>query len=161
MTPHKAPKTWIVVADGARAMILQHEAGTSGLHPVFDHDFHAPSRAHTGEMVSDRPGESHGGGNAAPRAMAPPTDWHRHAKHEFARTMAHVLDEAATRNDFSRLILVAPPQALGDLRECLNKTTRSRVVSELHKDLTTLSVHELPSHLLPMLSAPLAITHPG
>jgi protein required for attachment to host cells len=143
----KTGKTWVVVADGARARIFQHEAKAGALKPVFDHDFLGPSRVHTSDIVSDKPGEGRGGGLSAPRAMAAPTDWHRNAKHEFARNMARVLDDAATRNEFARLVLVAPPQALGDLRECLNKTTRSRVVSEVNKDLTTLNTREVPEHL--------------
>jgi protein required for attachment to host cells len=143
----KPKATWIVVADGSRARILRQEQGEHDLRSVLDHDLMAPSRAHTSQMKSDRPGESRPGGQNGPRAMAPPTDWHRHAKHEFAREVAHVLDEAAARHDFAHLVLIAPPQALGELRACLSKTTLHTVVAQVHKDLTTLSAHELPEHL--------------
>jgi protein required for attachment to host cells len=79
--------------------------------------------------------------------MEPPTEWHRFEKHRFAREMAKVLDAAAASKAFDRLILVAPPATLGDLRTELGDATRKMVTAELPKDLTRHAEQELPQHL--------------
>jgi protein required for attachment to host cells len=45
------------------------------------------------------------------------------------------------------VVLIAPPQALGDLRACLSKGVQAKVSAELAKDLTHLAVHELPDRV--------------
>jgi len=143
--------TWVLVADGARARILANRGRHGALRPVFDHDFTAPSRVPTRELVSDRPGRESNPGHGGVHGMEPPTDPHRHEKLEFARRMARVLDEGATSHTFDRLVLVAPPQCLGDIRGALGKEARRRVAGEVHKDLTQLSPTQLRSHLEPVL----------
>ena len=58
-----------------------------------------------------------------------------------------MLDQRRTEHAYDRLVLVAPPTALGDLREALSDPVRSLVRAELDKDLTKIPVAELPSHL--------------
>ena len=79
--------------------------------------------------------------------MQPPTDPKRHEKRRFAHELAGFLAAAAKRREFDHLILVAPPQALGDLRDELPKAVNDRLAGELAKDLTNLPVHDLPAHL--------------
>ena len=49
--------------------------------------------------------------------------------------------------DSPRLILVAPPQALGDLRAALPADVSDLVSGELHKDLTHATIHDITEHL--------------
>ncbi len=59
--------------------------------------------------------------------MAPPTDPQRYAKFAFARGLAERLEEAAAAGGrFARLILVAAPRTLGDLRELSPARSRPR-----------------------------------
>lgn len=142
----KAVKMWILVADGARARIFFNDGPGKGLKPAVPDEFvadHPPTR----DVISDRPGSKAGPGGAASHGYAPRTDWHKFEKHKFAASMAKVLNEAAHRNDFDRLVLVAPPEPLGALRAKLTPTARGRVVQEIGKDLTGISVHDLPSRL--------------
>lgn len=149
----KPSATWILVADGSRARILTKSGRRRALHPVFDHDFTAPSRMPTRELVSDRAGRESNPAHGGMHGMEPATDPHRYEKVQFARRMAHLLDGAAANHEFERLVLVAPPQCMGDLRGALGKETRRRVSDAVCKDLTQLSVHELQQHLGPMLVA--------
>jgi protein required for attachment to host cells len=57
------------------------------------------------------------------------------------------LGGAAARRRFDALVLIAPPQALGDLRKALAGGVRAKVAAELAKDLTNVPLHELPRHL--------------
>jgi protein required for attachment to host cells len=45
------------------------------------------------------------------------------------------------------LVLVAPPQAVGDLRSRFSEDLKRMVTAELNKDLTKIPIHELPDFL--------------
>lgn len=142
----KTRKTWVLVADGARARILQNDGPGAGLAPALDFDFaasHAPSR----DFASDKPGKGQGSGGGAGHAKASKVDWHTYEKHLFAKDLAKALAGALQNAAFDDLVLVAPPAALGELRGALADAVKARVSGEVGKDLTHVSVHELPGHL--------------
>ena len=138
--------TWVLVADGQRARIVENGGPGKGLRPVTPEPLvhpDPPSR----DLGTDRPGrvgESVGG---ARHAIEPRTDPHRDEKRRFAHELADRLDRAAGEGAFARLILVAPPQMLGDLRDVLTARTRALVAAEIDKDLTKSTDRELKAHL--------------
>ena len=75
------------------------------------------------------------------------TDPQRYAEYAFARDLSDHLEKAANEHRFDRLILVAAPKALGDLRELLPKTVHGKIVAEIDKDLTNVPTRELGKHL--------------
>ena len=142
--------TWILVADGSRARIFANSGPNKGLEPAVDQEFSVelhPSR----EIVSDRPGRTKESRDSTRHTIEPRVDWHRFEKEKFAKSMAKLLDAGAERGAYSRLILVAPPRTLGDLRSALNPRTRALVAGEIDKDLTHLTPQELPDHLYRVL----------
>lgn len=143
--------TWILLADGARARLLVNEGPGKGLAPAIDQDF-AGNRQKTRDIGSDKPGRTFDGAGVGRHAMEPPTDAHRHNELEFARYMASVLDDASKRGSFDRLVLVAPPRALGDLRATLPNGVRDKVIAELNKDLTAATVTDIGDHLRAILA---------
>lgn len=146
--PKKAKKTWILVADGAKARVLERLAPDAALQPASDRCFsESEARAPTREIGAERPGRVHESADAARHAMEPRVDWHRFAKEQFARTVAGALEEAAKDRKYEALILVAPPQALGDLRGALGRHASALVEGEIGKDLTNLPDHEISAHL--------------
>lgn len=138
--------TWILIADGARARILLNEGVGKGLKPAMDQEFEA-SRAATRDLGSDRPGRTFESADGSRHALAPRADWHQQEKQKFARHMAKVLDAAALRKTFDRLVLVGPPQTLGLLRQALKPGTRRLVSAEVAKDLINIAPGDLPRHL--------------
>ena len=138
--------TWILIADGSRAHVVLNDGIGKGLKPVFERDFET-SRAPTRELGTDRPGRAVEGADSSRHAMEPRVDWHRFEKHQFAGAMAKILNKAAARRKFDRLVLVAPPEILGVLRARLNAHTRKMITAEMGKDLTHVRVHELPQRL--------------
>lgn len=142
----KPQKTWIVVADGARAHVVRNDGPGTGLTAVPKGEM-ATENPPTRETGSDRPGRSYESVGGARHALAPRVDWHQHQKDVFARNVAKMLDEAASAGNFERLILVAPPHTLGELRQALKPQTRQRVIAEINKDLTSLPIPELADHL--------------
>lgn len=138
--------TWVVVADGARARILRQDSPRAPL--VEEPVMHAASSAPAQAYVSDRPGRAFESASATRHAIEPRVDWHVFEKQLFARDMAALLDRNADHYD--RLILVAPPKTLGELRAAMGPAA-AKVAGELGKELTHLTVHELKPHLQPLL----------
>jgi protein required for attachment to host cells len=137
------PTTWILVCDGARGRIFSHESGTKGL-TVVTRAGNAEAHRRTRELGSDRPGRTHESTHTGQRhAMEPRVDWHRFEKARFAQEMAAVLDRAALDGAMDRLVLVAPPQVLGDLRQALGAHGKGKLAGEINKDLTNLEAAEL------------------
>ena len=62
--------------------------------------------------------------------------------------LAERLDSAVKAHQVSAMIVVAPPRALGVLRQSYSSGLRAVVVEELHKDLVKMPVHEIEKHLL-------------
>lgn len=141
----KKTVTWILVADGARARIFKNEGPGKGIEPAVSGEFHKPLPK-TSEIGADRPGRGHDAVTAGRHAVDT-TDWHRFEKEKFAKEMAEILDGAGTAGAYDRLILVAPPKTLGDLRGALSPATRKKVTGEIDKDLTAVTMGELPDHL--------------
>jgi len=139
-------RTWILIADGARARLFVNEGPGSGLMPAIDEDLiwdNRPSR----EIASDRSGQTFDSGGQGRHGMEPPTDPHRHEQRAFTQKVARLLEDNRKQDSFDRLIIVAPPKALGDLREALSVGVSERVTGELSKDLTKVPVHSLSGHL--------------
>ena len=146
--PSKPVTTWVLVADGAKARLLERIGANAPLTPASAKCFSDPeARTPTRDIGADRPGRVQESANAARHAMEPRVDWHRYAKEQFAKSIAGALEEAALKKKYEALILVAPPQALGDLRSALGPHAKVLVAGEIAKDLTNLTDHELPSHL--------------
>ncbi len=142
--------TWILVADGTRARIFRNDGPGKGLRPALDRDFASPAPP-TRALGTDRPGRVQESADSERHAMVPRVDWHRFEKEKFARSMAKILDGAAERGGFDRLVLVAPPRTLGDLRNALGPRARALVTGELDRDLTHVTPAELPDHLYRLL----------
>ena len=143
----KKTVTYVLVADGARARLYVNEGPGKGLHPLSGATHKADLHHHSRDVKSDRPGRAVDAGTGQRTALEPNQDWHRFEKHKFAREMAKVLDAAAAGKAFDRLVLVAPPATLGDLRLELSDPARKLVSGELAKDLTRHPESELPQHL--------------
>lgn len=139
--------TWVLVADGARARMLLAKGRGQGLEPVAEAEWR-PSREPTRELGTDKPGRAFESASPGLRhAMEPKVAWQRFEKARFAREVAEMLAEAARREAFDAIVIVAPPQALGDLRAILDAAVAARITAEIPKDLTNVPLHDLPRHL--------------
>lgn len=144
MAKHK--RTWIVLADSSRALIVkrrENEPGFDVVTHLASKEAHVPGR----DIVSDRPGRTQESGYSAHHAIEPRHDPHAMELTAFVRTVAQYLNQQSAANAFERVILFAPKRALGQLREMLDEPTRAKVRAEEAKDLTKLPLEELPKHL--------------
>ncbi|MEQ9812711.1 MAG: host attachment family protein [Azospirillaceae bacterium] len=129
----KAPTTWILIADGGRAKVMRHTAAGQGLSPVpglvFEND-NPPDR----EQGTDRPGRLDDAGVG--RSAVQETDWHEIAKTRFAGQVAKTMEKHLQKGAFDRLVVIAPPKVLGDLRQQFNHLVADKLVADIPKDLT-------------------------
>ena len=142
----KKSKTWVAVVDGARGRIFMRAGRKSPLVPVTSEE-NKPSTMPTRELGTDRPGRVHDSADVGRHAMEPRVDWHRFEKTRFAEKMAAILNKGRADGDFDKLVLVAPPRTLGDLRAALDRPTRASISAELNKDLTGARADQLAEQL--------------
>ncbi len=138
------PIEWALIADAQHARILEREAPAGAWRERMEDRIEIidpPSRA----MGSDRPGRSQESASAARHAIEPRTDPHREAKRAFAVRLADHLEAAS--GSYARLLLVAPPAFLGDLREALGDAARRKLRGTLDKDLAALPLADLGPRL--------------
>ena len=147
----KATRTWVVVADGARARLLLHDGPGHGLKPIPGYDFRA-LHPKDSDIVSDRAGRTFDRYGSGRHAMEPATSPHRHNKAEFARRLAKFLDGKHAEGDFDRLLIVAAPRTLGNLRPLLSKVLQSHLIAELAKDLTQIPDDKIIHHVETLLA---------
>lgn len=142
----KTPRTWILIADGARAHVVERVGAGADLKLVPGSDVRNELQS-TREIGTDRPGRAQESVGMARHAIAPRIDWHQQQKERFARAIARKLDAEAASGSFEQLVLVAPPQTLGEIRSALKPATAKRISAEIDKDLTHVPIPELASHL--------------
>jgi protein required for attachment to host cells len=138
--------TWILLADGARARLLRNEGPNRGFDPVPGGEFEGERRP-TREIVSDRQGNEATPGGPGRHTLAESSDAHDFAEERFVKRLAEVLNESLNRNEYDRLVIVAPPKALGVLRDNLSKTVEDRVAGEINKDLVAADDRELENQI--------------
>lgn len=123
-----------------------------GLHPSPAFELTAGSPP-TRDIGSDRPGRVHDRFGPGRHAMEPKVDWHRQDKAMFAKAVAEKIESAVQDRVCDRLILVAPPTVMGDLRAALDRHSHDLVSGEVTKDLT----HCSPAEIAEQVSGVLAV----
>ena len=126
--------TVVLVADGRKLLFLRNEG--DGEHPNLVVERAAEhADASTSDQGTDRPGRTQSqvgpGRNSYEQA-----DFHQIEEDRFAAEAADMLKRRALSHDYEKLIVVAPPRTLGELRKHYHKEVSDRLAGELDKDLT-------------------------
>ena len=160
----KPLKTWALIADGARARILENDgtvhrrtSGSGQSDGEASHEWMPLERlvfqgdhSSTHDLMSDRQGRSFSPAGSGRSALEPQTDPHRQQKTKFANYLADMLAEQLQAGAYSRLIIAAAPVTLGDLRRAISDKVRATVIAEFANDLTKIPNNEIDSHLRPI-----------
>jgi len=161
----KAPVTWFLVADGKRAQVYSRRK-TERMMPVGGNPKHpfvedktlqelVPVRGMRLEAESldeydfgqDQMGRTFESSSPTRHAVEPRMDVRDEVKLHFVHSIASKLAEKKSKKAFDRLVLIAPPKILGELKKRLEKSVRDAVVAELPKELTHYENHELAARL--------------
>ena len=137
--------TWVVIADGEKFLALHNEGKqlSADLRVIEkDQIDNPPDR----EQSSDRPGRMPNS-SARGRSALEETDWHRVEKKRFAQDLAKKLHGWAAEGRYKRLVLIADPRTLGELKADNSNMVKERLVLEIGKDLTNAPVGDIEAVL--------------
>ena len=138
--------TWIVVADSARARIFKPAALGRALEQVQEL-LHPSSRAHERELTTDRPGRSFDSEGPGRHAMSENVSPKEHEAWKLCKELADEIEKARAQGRFDRLVLVAAPSFLGELRKTLSDQTMRLVVGDMDSNLASMDAANILEHL--------------
>jgi protein required for attachment to host cells len=136
---------WVVVCDGAKALVLENVGDPKFLN-LKTREVYEQEDPKTSEQGTDAPGRAINSVDARRSAMEQ-TDWHDQTERRFLQSLAGHLDAAVNAGRAKSLIVVAPPRALGVLRQAYSHNLRAALRAEIDKDLVKFPVHEIEKHL--------------
>ncbi len=128
----------VLVADGRKSLYFRNEGDAAFLKLVVEDKSFRPNPAHH-EQASDAAGRAM---NTRGSSMTE-VDFHVQEETRFAADIAEDLKARALAGEFETLIVVAPPEALGELRKRYHKEVARRIVAEVPKDLVNLPVDQI------------------
>ena len=139
----RAPRIWAVVADEGGAKIFRKDG--SGLECIGIAEPEIPVEIEMSNKTTGRVLSAAGGG--VRNTYQPSLEKSRQHEHLFSQALTDYLEEAENADVFDRLVLVAAPRMLGDLRGRMAQNVKARMVAEVDKDLTQLRDAELQTAL--------------
>lgn len=137
--------TWLVVADNSKARIFTVDSRMGPIEEIGS-IMHEAARLHEHDMTSDAPGRGNGNGGAR-HAYQDEISAKDQENINFAKQIAHELDDARKEGKFKQVMLVAAPGFLGNLRNQLTAQTQKLACFELAKNLSQLGAKEIRAHL--------------
>jgi protein required for attachment to host cells len=138
--------TWIVVADHQHARFFQNDGPDRGIRPIADLSLDTRlARSH--DLLSDREGRGVSSRDGRRYGIPLQSDPHRQEGLVFIGQVAEVVAKGLSDRAYDRLVLIAPPRALGELRKALAAPVRAKVIGELSEDLTKATSPEILAHL--------------
>jgi protein required for attachment to host cells len=136
---------WIVVCDGKKALVMENAGDDKFLDLKTRQVFEHPDPK-THEIGTDEPGRSFSSTGYGRSAMEQ-VDWHEQEEQRFLQKLLDYLNAAVHAGQIKSLLIVAPPRALGVLRQAYSHELRKALRGEIDKDLVKMPVHEIEKHL--------------
>ncbi|SOC85682.1 Protein required for attachment to host cells [Ensifer adhaerens] len=136
----------VIVADHNKSLFLKNDGKALTPHLDFIEELQADANPLTWQQGVDRPGRTAMGDR---RSAYAETDWHELAASQFMENTAQRITELGEIHSCEAFVIVAPPKALGQLRQALPEVTRDKIYLEISKDLTHLPVEEITDYLTP------------
>lgn len=133
-------KIWILAANSGNATLFAADSPTAPLTELMSFD-NPEARVKQMELTSDRPGRSF------VSHMEVAVDPKEQEQIRFAKLIADRLEKGRVDNDFDRLVVVAAPAFLGQLRANFGAPLGSLVSLEMDKDYTALRPEDLRARL--------------
>lgn len=131
----------VLVADGRKLLFFRNKG---------DADY--PQLEAESVRVQSNPADRDQASDAAGRSSSPvgmgrgimeQTNFHDLAETRFATEAADILKRRALAQDYEKLIIVAPPTALGEMRKHYHKEVSRRLVGEIAKDIANHPVNDI------------------
>lgn len=144
-----AGRTWILLADGRKARLLDEPTRGGVLHAIrdleiSDDDLYDPQ---------DRPPRSFESVGTHRHGMETQS-LHEKEEQNFLKRVASQIAEFEKHNAFDQLVLMAPPRALGLLHDMLPAGVKARITYEAPKDVVAEDVQAIRKRLADLRMPP-------
>jgi protein required for attachment to host cells len=136
---------WVVVCDGKKALVLEN-VGDQKFPNLKTRKVYEQPDPKTRELGTDEPGRAFSSASSNRSAMEQ-TDWHDQSERRFLEDLVARLDAEVLAGKLKSLIMIAPPRALGVMRNAYTGHLRGVLRAELDKDFVKMPVHEIERHL--------------
>ena len=138
---HLPHNSFVLVADGKKSLFFRNEGDAEFLNLIVEREQDHPD-AKDREIKTGAPGRTFASVGAG-RSAYQETDFHQQAEDRFAAGTAGMLTAWALENEADKLVVVAPPRTLGELRKHYPRHFEKRLLAELAKDLVNTPVAEI------------------
>ena len=136
-----ASNMWVAVVDGARGLILKNE-GTAMAPQLTVLRSYAIDNPMSHEQGRDRPGRFNDASGAHRSSVEIP-DPHQKVEDRFVTGIIAELAEDAADGAFDKIVIVAPPVALGVMRKEIGGKLAGLIVKEIAADYVKMPVPEI------------------
>ncbi len=136
---------WVAVCDGRKALLIENE-GDEVFANFKTREVHEHKLLPNREIDSDRPGRVHESASTG-RSANEPTDHHLQEEEVFLAQFSARLGDLVAAGQVHRLVIVAPPRALGFLRKTYSAPLQSAIRAEIDHDLVNLPIQEIEKRL--------------
>jgi len=141
--PHDA---FVFVGDGRKALFLRND-GDEKFPYLKNERVFVDENPPSHEQGTERPGRISKGSRTGGRSAVESTDWHELEEQHFVRTVAAAMEHLVRASKVKKLVVVAPPRTLAELRLAFHPDVKACIVAEVNNDLTKHPVDEIEKHL--------------
>jgi protein required for attachment to host cells len=131
----------VLVADGRKMLFFRNRGDSFALNLEAE-TVKVQDNPSNRDQASDAPGRSVNSVGSH-RSSMEQTNFHDLEESRFAAEAVALLNRRALAQDYEKLIVIAPPTALGEMRKHYHKEVQSRLVGEIAKDLSNHPVPEI------------------
>jgi protein required for attachment to host cells len=131
----------VLVADGRKMLFFRNKGDSFALNLEAE-TVKVQDNPSNRDQASDAPGRSVNSVGSH-RSSMEQTNFHDLEESRFAAEAVALLNRRALAQDYEKLIVIAPPTALGEMRKHYHKEVQSRLVGEIAKDLSNHPVPEI------------------
>jgi protein required for attachment to host cells len=131
----------VMVADGRKILVFRNK-GDSAFPQLEAETVREQENPANRDQASDAAGRSSSPMGGRQSSMEQ-VNFHDQEEQRFAVEAADILKRRALANDYEKLIVIAPPTALGEIRKHYHKEVQDRLVGEIAKDLSNHPVAEI------------------
>lgn len=143
-TPYLQKDETLVACDGRKLLVLRNEGTRQTPHLVVRFEKHRDDVA-ARDLGTDRPGRVQPSVGTSGSAVEQ-TDFHEMEEEAFLQAIAAELSKMVTSGMVGSLVVVAPPRALGYLRQSYTETLRQAIRLEIDRDFVGMPVQDIQAH---------------
>ncbi len=144
-----AANMWITVLDGSKAIVMVNE-GTALEPRLKVLRTLAQDNPPTHEQGRDRPGRLNDMSGQHKSSVESP-DLHQRAENTFIAEVMDALERHAEKGAFEKIVLAAPPVALGTVRRETGQALKPRIVKEIAADYVKMPTQDIARAVQKML----------